>query len=284
MIRNLLAVSTIAVLTACATASAPGGATTGPSGMTLAYAAAAPVSGTYEFSDSSAFTIQGGAIGDIRATTRGAGTVNATYTQKGTDVEVRLQVTDFAGSFTNSAMGGTTNATEADVPGEAVLTLTPRGEVTINSLPTATRAAQQIGMSSAFFRRFAIRLPGGRVQRGSSWTDTLRTSEDASGVKSTVHDVVTSTWARDTTVAGRTLNVITHSTQRQLDVAGSSEGVEIRQKLSGTSTGHSLWDPQRNVVVERFETTSLSGTFDLPAMGLTGLPVTANGAGRLTLR
>jgi hypothetical protein len=103
-------------------------------------------------------------------------------------------------------------------------------------------------------------------------------------MKSSVQDVVTSTWARDTTVAGRTLNVITHSTLRRLDVAGTSEGVEIAQKLSGTSTGYTLWDAQRNVVVERYETTSLSGTFDLPAMGLKGLPVTAQGSGRLTLR
>jgi hypothetical protein len=154
----------------------------------------------------------------------------------------------------------------------------------IDQLPTVSRAAQQVGMGAGFFRRFVVRLPSGPVQRGSSWTDTISATEESAGVRSKVTDVVTATWARDTTVAGRLLHVINHSAQRTLDVAGASEGVEIAQKLTGTATGYTLWDAQRNLLVERFEATELSGTFDLPAMGLTGLPVTAQGAGRITLR
>jgi hypothetical protein len=271
------------VLSACAPAATT---TTTPAATAtaLAYAVTTPVTGTYDFADSSAFTIQGGAIGDIRASTRSTGTAEATYAAKGTDVELRVRITDLTGSFSNSAMGGTSNVTEADVPGEAILTLTPRGAITVNQIPTASRAAQQMGMSAAFFRRFVVRLPMSAIQRGATWTDTVSASEDAGGMKSSVQDIITATWARDTTIAGRTLNVITHTTQRRLEVAGSSEGVQIAQKLSGTASGHTLWDSQRNVVVERTETTSLSGTFDLPAMGLTGLPVTAQGSGRITLR
>jgi hypothetical protein len=272
-------------LVAAGCASAPSSSTpAAPTGISLTYNAPAPVTGTYEFADSSAFTIQGGAIGDIRAATKSIGTANATYAAKGTDVELRVAITDLTGSFSNSAMGGTVAVTEADVTGEAILTITPNGAVVVNQTPTTTRAAQQMGMSAAFFRRFVVRLPAGRVQPGAVWTDTVTNAEDAAGMKSSVHDVVTATYARDTTVAGRTLNVITHATQRRLEVAGSSEGVQIVQKLSGTATGYTLWDAQRNVVVERSESTSLSGTFDLPAMGLTGLPVTATGLGRITLR
>jgi hypothetical protein len=284
MIKQLLALASAVALSACAAATSSTTTTPVAAGTSLTYAATAPVTATYAFADTSSFNIQGGAIGDIRATTRSAGTVNATYAPKAPDVEVRMTITDLSGAFTNSAMGGTTNVTEADVPGEAVLTVGPRGTLTVVQTPTASRAAQQVGMSAAFFRRFIIRLPAGRVQRGAVWTDTIANSEDAAGMKSSVSDIVTSTWARDTTIAGRTLNVITHSTQRRLEVAGSSEGVQIVQKLSGTATGYTLWDAQRNLVVERSETTSLSGTFDLPAMGLTGLPVTAQGTGRLSLR
>lgn len=274
----------IAALAACAPATTTT-TTPAPVGTTLAYVApAAPVTMEYGFADSSSFNIQGGAIGDIRATTRSTGTASATYAAKGSDVELRIRITDLAGSFTNSAMGGTNSATEADVTGEAVITVLPRGALTIQQLPTASRAAGQMGMGAAFFRRFVTRLPTVRSQHGTVWTDTITASEDASGMKSSVQDIVTSTWARDTTIAGRTLNVFTHSVQRRLEVAGTSEGVQIVQKLTGTATGHTLWDAQRSLVVERSETTSLSGTFDLPAMGLTGLPVTAQGTGRITLR
>jgi hypothetical protein len=273
----------LALLAGCA--SAPSGpAPTAPAGLRLAYAAAAPLTVTYQFSDSSGFNIRGGAIGDIRVSARAQGTAEATYAPKGTDVELRLRVTDLDGSFTNSAMGGSNAVTEADVQGEAVLTVSPQGVLTIGQLPTTSRTAQGIGMGAGFFRRFTVRLPHSAVPRGASWSDTVTTTEEGSGIRSTVRDVVTATWARDSVVAGRTLNVITHTAQRTLEVAGTSDGVEIAQKLSGTASGYTLWDGQRNLVVERFETTDLSGSFDLPAMGLSGMPVTAAGTARITLR
>ena len=272
----------LAFFAGCATT--PGAAPPAPAGVRLAYAATAPTTVSYQFSDSSGFNIQGGAIGDIRVAAHANGTAEATYAPKGTDVEVRLRVTDLEGSFTNSAMGGSTSVTEADVQGEAIISISPRGVMTIGQLPTASRTAQGIGMGAGFFRRFTVRLPAGPVQRGASWTDTVSATDEGAGIRSSVRDVVTATWARDTVVAGRTLHVITHAAQRTLEVAGTSDGVEIAQKLSGTASGYTLWDGQRNLIVERFETTDLSGSFDLPAMGLSGLPVTAAGSGRITLR
>jgi hypothetical protein len=280
--RSLISISAGVLLAACS--ATPPSAPPAPAGVTLNYAATAPATVTYQFADSSGFNIRGGAIGEINVTARGTGTADATLAPKGTDVELRIKVTDLAGSFTNSAMGGTINATESDVTGEAVLTLSPRGVMTIVQLPTTTRNAQGVGMGAGFFRRFSVRLPATPVQRGATWTDTVTASDDNAGVKSTVNDVVTSTWARDTVVAGRTLNVLTHSTQRTMEISGSSEGVQIAQKLSGTATGYTLWDAQRSLIVERYENTDLSGTFDLPAMGVSGLPVTAKGFGRITLR
>ncbi|HET9439974.1 MAG TPA: hypothetical protein VFO52_07370 [Longimicrobiales bacterium] len=268
----------------CATA--PPAAAPRPAGGTiLAYRAAAPATLTYDFADSSNFTITGGAIGDIRASMGSRGTAEVVVGAKdSTNVEMRMRITELQGTASNSAMGGTTNVTKADVTGEAVLTVSPRGVLTVNQVPTASRAAQQTGIGPSFFRRFTLRLPSTAVARGSSWTDTVNTSEESAGIRSSVNDVVTATWARDTTVNGKTLHVITHATQRTLNVTGTSEGVEIAQKLSGSASGYTLWDAQRSVVVERFENTELSGTFDLPAMGLSGLPVTAKGSGRITLR
>jgi hypothetical protein len=280
--RSFISYSAFFLLAGCV-ASQPS-APPAPAGVALRYAATAPVTAAYNFADSSGFNIRGGAIGDIAVTARASGAADATLAPKDSGVEMRIKVTDLTGTFTNSAMGGTINATEADVQGEAVLTLSPRGVLTIAQLPTTTRNAQGIGMGAGFFRRFTVRLPAGPVQRGATWTDTVTASEDNAGVKSTVNDVVATTWARDTVVAGRTLHVLTHSTQRTLEISGTSEGVQIAQKLSGTATGYTLWDPQRSLVAERYENTDLSGTFDLPAMGISGLPVTAKGSGRITLR
>jgi hypothetical protein len=280
--KHYLSLFTAVLLAGCA--SAPSTPSTAPAGVRLAYAAAAPLDLVYEFSDSSGFNIQGGAIGDIRVSTQASGTASASYAPKGADVELRLKITDLTGSFSNSAMGGTTSVTEADVQGEAVVGVSPAGVLTIVQLPTTTRNAQGIGLGAGFFRRFVVRLPPQPVQRGASWTDTVSATDESGGIRSSVRDIVTATWARDTVVAGKTLNLITHATQRTLEIAGSSDGVEIAQKLNGTASGYTLWDGQRNVVVERFERTDLSGTFDLPAMGVSGLPVTAKGSGRITLR
>jgi hypothetical protein len=278
----LCVVVAAASLSGCSTATPPVSAV--PSGILFAYAVSAPTTVTYQFTDSSMFNIKGGAIGDIRATTRGQGTVEITLSPRAADLEGRVKITDLSSSFTNSAMGGTTTATTADVQGEALLTISPRGAVAVNQLPTISRTAQQVGIGTGFYRRFTVRLPAQRVQRGSTWTDTISSTEETGGIRSTVHDIVAATWARDTIVAGRSLQVITHSTRRTLEVAGTSEGVQIAQKLAGTATGYTLWDAQRNLLFERFEATDLSGTFDLPAMGLSGLPVTAQGAGRVILR
>jgi hypothetical protein len=281
MNRRLATLACAALTSACATAPA---APKAPPGLLLGYSAAAPGALTYEFSDSSGFTIQGGAIGNIEAIISGAGTAVVHSAAAPEGVTMTVSLADFNGSFTNSAGGGTTNATEADVVGSARISVSPRGVVTVNELPFATRAAQSVGIGANFFRRFTLRLPGARVQRGASWVDTVAVTEDNAGAKAAVRDIVTSTWARDTVVAGRTLLVVTHTTQRTLDISGTSEGVQIAQHLTGTSSGVTLWDAQSNAIVSRTETTDLSGTFDLPAMAVTGLPVKAAGKGRITLR
>ena len=255
-----------------------------PVGTMLAYEAAAPASYTYAFSDTSGFSIEGGAIGNIKATITGVGTAELQYAPTASGIDLTVTLTDFAGTFTNTAAGGMTNATEADVQGPARLHVNRQGVLSVTSLPTASRAAQAVGVGASFFRRFTLRLPGIMARPGASWTDTVTVNEETGGTRAAVRDIVHSTWVRDTIIGGRTLNLITHTTQRTLDITGTSEGVEIAQHLTGTATGVTLWDAQRSVIVERTETTDLSGTFDLPAMGISGLPVTAAGSGRISLR
>lgn len=273
----------LAALPACATAPA-GPGTAAPAGSTLSYAVSAPVTVAYTFHDSSAFHIQGGAtIGDVNATIGTQGTVDAIYEPSGTDIKATLRVTDFTGSMNNSALGGGPSATEADIQGSAILTVTPRGVTSVTSLPKLNANVQQVGVSNAFFRRFFVRLPGRAVQPGATWIDTVTVTEEGD-TKINVVDVVTSTFARDTVINGRTVALINTTSARTVDVSGTNQGVAVEQKLTGTSTGRTLWDAQRSVLVERTETSQLSGTFALPQMGVTGIPVTARGNGRVTIR
>lgn len=272
-----------ALLLTTACASAPPAAPPAPAGSVIAYTVPSPATAKYAFADSSSFDIRGGAIGDIHVAITNTGNADIAFASKGTDVAATITITSLSGSMTNSAMGGGPTASEKDVTGAAVVTVTPRGAPTLSSMPQISKTATTVGIGESFYRRFFSRLPGSVVKRGAAWVDTVLVTDDNGGTKTTLNDIVTSTLAGDTTLNGRTLSKITTSTQRTLNVSGTNEGVEIAQKLTGATTGWVLWDPARKLVVERIETTHLSGTFDLPQMGMTGLPVTASGTGRLTL-
>lgn len=274
----------LVLLPACASApSAPAPAPV-PAGRTLAYAVTAPSTVSYSFADTSAIDIQGGAIGDIHVKVGAAGIADVTFAAKGADVEAMIRVTQFAGSMSNSAMGTAPSATEKEIGGPAVVTVSARGAPTITAMPTLTPVIQQVGVSQAFFRRFFVRLPAAQVAAGAMWVDTVMATDSAGGTKATYRDITTSPFVRDSVVSGRKLAYITTTTQRTLKVTGASQGVEIVQNLSGTAASTALWDTDRKLLVDRVERTDLSGTFDLPAMGVTGLPVTARGTGHLALR
>ncbi|HEX6558734.1 MAG TPA: hypothetical protein VF021_04710 [Longimicrobiales bacterium] len=270
------------LLPACA--SAPSTTPVQPASRTIAYAVPSPATATYAFADSSSFDIQSGAMGDIHANIGSAGIAEITYSAKGPDVETNIRITQLAGSMTNSQMGGGPSATQADIEGAAVLAVSPRGIATVTTMPKLTPAVEQIGVTEGFFRRFFVRLPAAQVGKGAVWVDTIAVNEKHEQITSDLRDVVTSTLVGDTVVNGRTLSHITTMTQRNLTIAGMNQGVSIAQKLTGTATGSILWDAQRNLLVERTEQTELSGTFDLPQMGMTGMPLKARGNGRLTLR
>lgn len=271
-----------AALPACATT--PPAAAPAPSGTVLSYGEAAATTATYAFNDTSGFNIQGGAIGNIEAKIGTAGTATVAYAPRPDGVEATIAITDFAGSMTNSAMGGGPTATETDITGMAVVSVNTTGTPNVVSIPTLTKAAEGVGLNKSFFRRFFIKLPGRLLQPGASWVDTVAIVDESAGTKADVRDIQTSTFVKDTVVNGRTLAVITSSADRTLKIESVNEGVQIAQSLTGTSTARALWDVQRRILVDRTEVSELSGTFDLPQMGMTGMPVTARSSNRISLR
>jgi hypothetical protein len=251
---------------------------------TLAYAMPASSTLTYEYSDSTASDIQAGAAGAIRVNLGARGVVDLLFEPNGANLKVTVNVKEFSGSFVNSAGGGVVNASLADVKGPAVLTLSPRGEVTFVSKPEMTPIFRQVAGSDGIFRRFFSRLPGRRIEAGFSWTDTVSTQEVNEGLTTRTQNIVTSTFSRDSVIGGRTMLVITSVSERSLEMRGVTQGVEIIQKLSGPANAVTLWDPVRRLVVSRTESVRMNGTFDLPAMSMTNMPITSTGRVSLHLR
>jgi hypothetical protein len=129
-----------------------------------------------------------------------------------------------------------------------------------------------------------VRLPGRAVPSGTSWTDTVSINEETAGMSTAVRSIVISTLRGDTTVAGARLLVIDSNIDATQQVSGNNQGVEVRQNIAGTSNAVTLWDPARGVLVERREEGVLTGTMELPAMGMSGLPVNVRQSQVIRLR
>jgi hypothetical protein len=250
----------------------------------LAYTAKEAAQYSYDFSDTTVSEIQAGPAGTIHVNIGVRGTADLAFEPATADQKVTITFPAFAGSFANSSGGAPVTATKADITGPLIVNVRPRGTLTIIQRPQVTSAFRTVSGSEGIYRRFFLQLPNRAVQVGATWTDTTTTEETNEGVTTKVQNIVRSTWTRDSTVAGKTLNVINFTADRTLEVSGTSQGVNIVQKLRGNASGIALWDPQRRTLVSRQETAQLNGTFDLPAMNMTNMPINASGRTSTRLR
>jgi hypothetical protein len=250
----------------------------------LGYTAKEPATYTYDFSDTTVSEINAGPAGTIHVNIGMRGTADLAFEPSPGEQRVTITFSAFSGSFANSAGGASVTATAADIRGPTVINVRPRGSLAIVQRPEVTTAFRTVAGAEGIYKRFFLQLPNRAVQVGASWTDTTYTEETNEGVTTKVQNIVHSTWTRDTTVATHTLNVISFTSERTLEVSGLSQGVNIVQKLRGTASGTALWDPDRRTLVGRSETAQLNGTFDLPAMNMLNMPINAGGRSSTRLR
>lgn len=271
--RNLAVLTLACLLGACAPAGPRGPA---PASLAYTLPATSPVS--YTAADTGSFDLQVAKV-EIASSAR----IELGFHPAGEKLRVTARFADFDGRFSNS-MGGTIRADESDVQGEFVAEVDRRGRVEVVQMPELSDQFRAVAGSQNVMLDLFVRLPGRPIEPGVAWTDTIRGEETNEGLTSRRESLVTSTWSGDTVVAGQTLRVITSRESNTLTISGSSEGVELRQQLSGTSTARTLWDPARALLVERVAAGELKGTLDLPAMGMTGIPVQASVRERLELK
>jgi hypothetical protein len=282
-VRALLAVVALA---ACKSGRPPEAvvSTPTPAPAIMYRAPSAPVTRSYAFADTTSSNIQAGPAGTINVEITSRGVADLRFETAAPNQTVTVTFSDFAGSFTNSAGGASLTAGLGDIKGATVFTLDARGVATVTARPEITPNFRTVVGSENNFKRFFTRVPGGVTQIGAVWTDTVAGEESNEGINSRVRNIVRSTYARDTVIAGKTLFVITGDGERWLEIAGLSQGVEIVQKLIGKVTSLVLWDPERSALVLKDERAALSGTFDLPAMSLHALPIKSSSHTVIQLR
>jgi len=271
--RLLLASAVLFVVAGCASR---GGVR--PADGALAYAVPALNPAVYTYADTTRMDMDLASV-DLAA----RATVELVFEPAPRGLRATARWTDFDGVFVSP--NGRVAADESGIEGPLVLGVDGRGRVEVVEAPRLSPAMREVmGGPSAMAQALVVRLPGRVVEPGATWVDTVRVAEESEGLSSMFEAVVTSTWAGDTAVAGRTLRLIRTRSAVTLDVYGVTQGIEIRQRLAGESHGTVLWDPERRLLVAREEDGVLNGTMELPAMDMRGIAVRSRSRTRLALR
>jgi hypothetical protein len=282
MFRAAAATALLATAVACAGGPGPGGF--GPSGVALSYAAEEPLQAAYRFSDTTRFSIEAGPMGTMVVLSAQAGTAEVALAgEEDGGVNATVGVPAYGGRFENPNQG-TLRVDAGDIRGRWVLRLDPRGRVEVADSPALTAAARQIAGTESLVRPLFVHLPGNVAPFGTTWVDTVYVTETAAGTVSRARSIIRSTLVGDSMVGGRRLAVIRTESGTDLEVEGTSGGVEILQRMRGTILGTVLWDPALSILVERIEGGELEGTLELPGMGFAAMPVTAAVRRSVTLR
>ncbi|HSJ23390.1 MAG TPA: hypothetical protein VK929_01820 [Longimicrobiales bacterium] len=113
-----------------------------------------------------------------------------------------------------------------------------------------------------------LALPGRELGLGETWTDTVRVSPTVDGMTFDMEVHIHGTYARDTVVAGRTLNVLEITTNMVLKAEGTAEGMNIAQEMNSEGEETVLWDSARRMAVHRDATATMTGTTSMPQMGM----------------
>ena len=264
-------------LTACA---GPGG--TSPGGGLL-YRIPETPSVVYLTGDTSDIQIDAGPMGSLRMRGTGTATMGVTFARSEGGVQVTATFQELNARLSNP-MGGAQTATAADVQGDLVFTMDERGRTAVVSLPETKGAAGQLANPQGMVYEFFPLLPGGRVNPGDTWTDTLhyKLEVDEGDTEST--SIMTYTLQGDTVVNGRSLLHITMVGKGDVIGSGVTEGMEVLQVFSGDIEGTILWDPALSLYVAGFFERDMSGTVEGPAAGMPPMPMTVTGKSHVRLQ
>lgn len=267
-----LVLSVIAVACARPALEGPVKEAPGAASALFSYDVPAANPAVYESGDSTRFTIELGPMQEYEVNVTSSGAAELRFEPAGPDLRVTLRFLRFSGRYEPQGENAITAGLD-DVRGAYVVRLTRGGKVEIEQSPEVSREFQQIAGWSSLVRSYFVPLPGRAVERGATWTDTITSREEMEGMVGEFRAVVTSTWSRDTVLSGRVLRVIDSNAETTLTIEGDVQGTSFVQRLSGPTKTITLWDAERRVLVDRREHGQLTGTIDLPGVGIQDAPI-----------
>jgi hypothetical protein len=271
--KSALLVAATAVFGAC------GGQpdTPAPAPTPLAYTVPAMNPVTYSSQDTARINIEVQPGMGMEQTMGQNSTVRLSFAPSatGSDLAVTATWVDFS-AFVESAMMPRQEIGADALRGEFLLTLSPEGDVDQVSGPDLPEEVEGMTMGDNMFADFFLRLPNRLVQPGETWTDTVHAEHETEGARSVNETIVNSTFAGDTTVAGRTLWRINSTKTTSVLVEGTMQGMDMRNELSGTITETALWDPARRILHSSSSRGSMTGLVSIPNAGMTDIPISVS--------
>ncbi len=269
--RDLMrfAVASVFLLFGLAACAGPGGVSPTPG---LMYGVPQPATLVYLVGDTANIDIDAGAMGSFNMRQTGEGTLAMTFAETGGGLEVTASYQDFSARMTNP-MGGAQTVSEEDIEGNLVFSIDGQGNATIVTLPEMSAEAESMAAPHALAHEFLPRLPGGVVNPGDTWTDTITYEASLQQGESATTSVMTYTMVGDTAVDGMSLLHVTYTGETEATGSGVSEGMEMFQTFSGDVSGMFLWDSARNCVVMDESRADMSGTVEVPAAGVPPMPM-----------
>ncbi len=210
-------------------------------------------------------------------------TLNVSFAPGTDGMQVTTTFQKVSASMTQP-MGGSISASESDIVGDLVFTMDQKGKSTVVQLPEVKGSAEQLVSPASFMHEFFPRLPGGAVDPGASWTDTIQYEISTSQGDVSAKSILTYTLRGDTIVDGVSLLHVTYEGTADVVGSGLTEGMEVIQTASGDVTGMFLWDLARGLMVAGESSQDMDGTVEVPAAGMPPFPMSVTGSGTVRIQ
>ncbi len=248
----------------------------------LAFGVPTPSSLTYLVGDTAEVSVETGMMGTLAITSSSSATLALDFAEVAGGVQVTALFRQYSAIQTNP-MAGATTADQDDIDGPLVLNFDRRGHVEIVQSPELSGNAVQFFPSEYAYQLFPC-LPGGAMDPGDSWVDTVAYEFEHEGTAAAPIYAYTYTLQGDTTIAGHRLMKIDVVGQMSVETAGSVEGMDMTQSFAGDLSGTVLWDPVGGMLHSSEITYDATGVVEIPAAGIPPMPLSVTGIRRVTLQ
>jgi len=263
-----------ALLPTVATAVAAGCA--GPGGPSpadpLTYGIPSPPNAVYQVDDTMAIDMAS-PLGDMEVTGEGSTTISLAFRTDPGGVRAVGTVEAFEGSMTHPMMGTQTVGPDG-LSGNLEVVIGRDGVEELASFPEVAGPLAMMSPFPALGYLIFPRMPGGDVEPGATWVDTVTASTEKEGVSVATTMVSTYTLVGDTVAGGRSLVHIAVANQLRVETSFEEGGMSITQDVAGSTDGFVLWDPGRWLVAYAEYERDMKGTMSMGPMGSMDMTIT----------